>query len=158
MIEFCDASYLNHCINLKVENKDKPISQRMYNCATCGLSGICEGCAVNFHINHSIEFVGVSEFCCRRKNTNNCIMMLAPLSHTNKSKCDRLDLEFDDISPCFTCYKCDKSGNKKKCETCALKKYANHDIHLVGYLKSTCSENEKPKLRPSLFKPKCTKV
>lgn len=159
MIENDCLSYLVRCTNFNIEKKDKPIRQRKYNCATCGISGICEACAVNCHINHSIEFVDVDEFCCGCKNTNNCIMLLAPMLHTGRTKCDRVELDKDDISACYVCLRCDKSGKKKICESCALKKHLSHDLHFIGYMKFDCSENERAaKIKPSLFRPKITKI
>lgn len=137
-----NSSYLVRCTKLKVGQIDKPLVQRMYNCETCGLSGICEACAINCHVNHSIVFNGMKEFCCTCQNSSKCIMMLSPLLHNYRTNCDRLDLEPDDVSACYTCYKCDKSGNKKLCETCAIKNHLNHDIHFVGYMKFACSEKD----------------
>lgn len=131
-------SYLTDCPNFRSENKDKKSVQRKYHCLTCGIMGqlgICEGCAINCHINHSIKFVGIDNFCCSCQNTEICKMMSMPLLHDNRNVCDRKVLGNDDISACYTCYSCDKSGQIKICETCAFKKHKNHDIHIVEYMK-----------------------
>ena len=159
MLDFDNSSYLVRCTNFNRDHKDRPVKQRMYNCATCGLAGICEACAINCHINHSIQFINESEFCCVCINSNNCIMSLSPLLRNNRSKCDRSVLDVDDVSPCYTCYKCSKSGQLKLCETCALKNHLNHDIHFIGYLSFKCGENERPTKRSiSSFRPKIIKI
>lgn len=71
-----------------------------------------------------------------------CQMMFAQTLHNDREKCDRKVLKADDVSACYTCYTCDKSGEKKICETCALKNHLDHDIHLVGYLSFDCSEKQ----------------
>lgn len=156
MLEFTNSSYLTRCTNCCIEHKDKIIKQRMYHCATCGMRGICEACAINCHINHAIEYVGISDFCCGCQNTQKCIMSLVPMLHNNRNKCDRSVLDTDDISACYTCYKCDRSGKLKICETCALKNHINHDVHLIGYMQFNCSESQRPKTSrsPQIFKPK----
>lgn len=61
------CEYLRRCPNFRFKDKDKKIEQRKYHCLTCsilGPLGICEACAVNSHINHSIEYVGIEKFCC----------------------------------------------------------------------------------------------
>ena len=86
-------------------------------------------------------------------------MLLAPMLHTGRTKCDRVELDKDDISACYVCLRCDKSGKKKICESCALKKHLSHDLHFIGYMKFDCSENERAaKIKPSLFRPKITKI
>ncbi|KAK8848013.1 hypothetical protein M9Y10_019066 [Tritrichomonas musculus] len=131
-------SHLTDCPNYSFEYKDKKIKQRKYNCSSCGMIGICEACAVNCHINHSVEFVGIESFCCACQKTNNCKMMMMPMLHNDRNCCDRSVLEKDDISACYTCCSCDKSGKIKICETCALKNHSNHDIHILGYMKFDC--------------------
>lgn len=155
LLEFTNSSYLTRCTNISIEHKDKSVKQRMYHCATCGVRGICEACAINCHINHAIEYVDTNEFCCQCQNTNQCIMGLVPMLHNNRERCDRLVLAADDISACYVCYKCDKSGKKHLCETCALKKHLSHNVHFIGYMKFECRENDRvKKVKPSQYKPK----
>lgn len=137
----CRKEYLNTCPNFEFQNKEKKVKQRKYHCLTCGVFGslgICEGCAINCHINHSIEYVGVENFCCTCQTTEKCMMEMRPSIHNNRNVCDRKVLSKDDVSACYTCYSCDKSGNVKICETCALKNHLSHDVHLVGYFKFDC--------------------
>ena len=138
-----NASYLNRCPNFLFENKNKKIKQRKYHCFTCGLfglSGICEACAVNRHINHSIEYAGIENFCCACQSTEKCQMVMMPLIHNDRNCCDRSLLTKDDISPCYTCYTCDRLGKIQICETCAIKKHKNHDIHIISYTNFLCNE------------------
>ena len=136
-----NRSYLNSCPNFGVDNKDKKVRQRKYHCLSCGVFGslgICEACAINCHINHPIEYFGIDAFCCTCKSTENCQMMMAPLLHNDRNCCDRKVLNKDDVSACYTCYTCDKSGKIQICETCVFKKHSGHDIHIIGYNKFEC--------------------
>lgn len=146
LLEIENSSYLTRCSALFINNRYLPKRQRMYHCLTCGITddgfGICEACAVNCHINHCIEYVGEKTFNCSCKNMGCCQMMFAQILHNDREKCDRKVLKADDVSACYTCYTCDKSGEKKICETCALKNHLDHDIHLVGYLSFDCSEKQ----------------
>lgn len=146
LLDIPNSSYLTRCSNLFINNKYLPKTQRMYHCLSCGLTddayGICEACAVNCHINHVIEFVGMKTFSCACKNMGCCAMSVAQLLHNRREKCDRKVLGKDDVSACYTCYTCDKSGDLRLCETCALKKHLEHDIHLVGYMKFECADSK----------------
>ena len=136
-----NSSYLTNCPNLHFLNKDKKINQRKYYCMTCGINGtlgICEACAINCHINHSIKYVGIEEFSCTCQSTKNCMMMMVPKLHDDRECCDRQVLDKNDISACYTCYTCDISGRICICETCALKKHIKHDVHFIGYMEFDC--------------------
>ena len=138
---YSSKSYLNSCPNFLLENKNKKIKQRKYHCLTCGITdslGICEGCAINCHINHCIRYVGIEEFNCLCESTGNCIMVMNPLIHNDRKICDRYAIGKKDISACYTCLTCDNSGKINICETCALKNHIDHDIHLLGYMKFEC--------------------
>lgn len=136
-----NESYMTTCPNFAFENKDSKVEQRKYYCYTCGIFdslGICEGCAINCHINHLIKYVGIEKFSCSCQTTNNCKMMMVPILHNDRDRCDRKVLGKDDVSACYTCYTCNKSGQMKICETCALKNHIDHDIHIIGYMKFDC--------------------
>lgn len=156
----CDykkSSYLTRCPNFSYDKKNTPIQQRMYYCYTCSIidpSGICEACAINCHINHSIEYVGMKNFICDCNQNGNCRMNMFPALHNDRSQCDRKVLDKDDVSACYTCLTCDPTGKKQICESCALKKHASHKIHLVGYMKFECNPTKKRKS----FKPVVTPV
>lgn len=162
ILKFGSYDYLTHCTNFGFDHIGQSKEQRMYYCHTCGIAdpfGICEACAINCHINHSIEYAGNQNFSCFCFNSCKCQMMNIPILHNNRIKCDRLVLTQEDVSACYTCLLCDKSGKNKLCETCALKKHLNHDIHLIGYMKFDCSENKKvSRKKISYFKPKCSPV
>lgn len=138
-----DHNYMNFCTNIDKDHKNEEKEQRAYHCQTCGITGnfaICEACAINCHVNHSIEYAGVTKFVCICRE--NCKIKFLPLLRNDRSICDRKVLNDDDISPCYTCYTCDPNGKKQICETCAFKQHENHDIHLIGYLAFKCSSDE----------------
>lgn len=84
------CEYLRRCPNFRFNDKDKKIEQRKYHCLTCSILelGICEACAVNCHINHSIEYAGIEKYCCRCQSTDDCTMMMNPLLHDDRTCCD----------------------------------------------------------------------
>lgn len=151
-----DFDYLTKCPNFGFERKNTSKQQRMYRCLTCGVNesaGICEACAINCHVNHSIEYVGIKNFACMCYQSGNCIMQFCPTLHNDRNECDRKALSIDDVSACYTCLTCDSSGKRKMCETCALKKHANHKIHLLGYMKFECNSARKRVIHKPVVSP-----
>lgn len=142
--KFPNSNYMLCCTKIDKNKKLEPKKQRMYQCLTCGITdsfGVCEACAINCHINHSLSYAGEKNFVCICNDM--CKMEMIPTLHNERKICDRKVLNDDDVSACYTCLTCDPSGKKQICETCALKLHEKHDIHLVGYTIFKCCEGGK---------------
>lgn len=124
-----DGNYLNTCSDFLEQVKSRP--QREYSCQTCTLANsICEGCAINCHVNHTIQYIGMRTFECSCKNTNQCIAMSSPPLH-HHTTCFNHMIRPTDTRPKYVCNTC--SPNTYICEACALKCHDKHDFHLVDY-------------------------
>lgn len=120
-------------------NLGKPGYQRRYSCQTCGISNLCENCAIYCHTNHDKTSFKSSTFLCACSDSNcKCL----PSFRT-----DRCTFLYSGPNPflqsMYLCITCGATSPEKAiCEACSKKCHSGHNLVQCGYSSSFCHCDE----------------
>lgn len=140
----CSVGVIHHfntCTNQDQQNTPK--LQRMYQCHTCGMTGIygcCEACAINCHLYHNVEYTGEKPFYCVCSNQSTCCCHgITPLR--DQGTCTiKQNIDTKTAQPLYVCLSCDNPLNPQPiCETCSIKCHLSHNCHFIKYGGFQCS-------------------